>query len=86
MRALSNTTNLNVNGPPPDRCYGGKLTFKSREERGAQAKHPAMPVSPVPKSEPPRVLNDPTYSESSSGCALVPALYQKTIAAVFLSQ
>lgn len=48
--------------------YGGKLSFKARDERNADiGRYPTMPTSPVPRSEPPRVLNDPTYSEGSSG-------------------
>lgn len=45
--------------------YGGKVSFKTRNQHQLQATQPVMPTSPVPKCEPPRVMNDPTYSEDS---------------------
>ena len=65
-----------------DGNFGGRLSFKNRNEQQLQAAQPVMPISPVPKCEPPRVMNDPTYSEDTSRYVIAHHRSQKVVASL----
>lgn len=46
-----------------DPTYGGKLSFKGRDQNSAQNVPHSVPTSPVALADPPRIRNDPSYAE-----------------------